>query len=470
MKDYKEIFQKCINNLKSKNADGISTLEKAFLFAESKHQGQTRISGEPYIIHPVEVMETLEKLDFDTDVLSAALLHDIIEDCHIDKKELANNFNLNISQIVDAVSEFQNQNEDWWQTKLKTYQKLVSIGKHNLFSFFIKFSDRYNNLKTLSVFPRYKQLEKVKQTEKFVLPLARLLKSNYFDKQISSLCYYYSLDDSLRDFLGNKYKFYIDATQKLANKMVMDLQHFLQLKLSKSNYAKLKSLKVYPLTLLEVKDFILNYYDLKQDSEIKPFCFASVPLYELNFLLDDCEDVNKCFFELANQNDFKKYLTFCDFGIDEYSQYFIMENPQRVKFKVIITSPENYILRRNGSLQGVFSSLLEDDFEQKIETDYICVKTSTDEPIYLAKGATVLDFAFKIHKDFGFSILHAHLNGSPNKSPIWTKLSPNDKIVLEIARDEDGQPKNIAKIRWLAYTYCEMSRKALIKYFERLYE
>ena len=421
-------------------------------------------------MHPVQVMQILEQLDFDTDVLSAALLHDVIEDCNITKQQLAKEFNNNIAQIVDSVSEFVDKTQDKWVTELKSYQKLVSIGKQNLFAFYIKFADRLNNMSTLSVFPHYKQLDKVKQTEKYVLPIAKLLKSHFFDSKISNLCYFYSLDKLTQEKLGKMYQKSLDTTKKYVENVKINIKNELLETLSKTNNGKLKDIIVTDIDLLEVKNNIFNFYHLTDETEIKSSCFVSSALYEMNIIVDECENLNGMFVDFCSLPVVKSLLSFCDFKIDEYGQYFIMETPQRVRIKVFLCNSEGFILRRNGSLQGVFSALLEEDFEQKIETDYICVYTPTDEKIFMPKNSTVLDFAFKIHKDFGFSVLNAYLNDSPAKSPIWTHLSPNDKIKLEIARDENGQPLVIAKIRWLSYAHCEYSHKALIKYFERLYE
>lgn len=468
MADYKQIYEECRNNLINKNAVGLNTFEKAFLYAEKLHANQFRKSGEPYILHPVEVMSILEKLDFDTDVLASALLHDVIEDCDISKQQLAKLFNNNIAEIVDAVSEFSGGNEEKWQTELKTYQKLVSIGKHNLFGFYIKFADRLNNMSTLSVFPHYKQLDKVKQTEKYVLPIAKLLKSHYFDSKLSSLCYYYSLNNQTRQNMLEMYQRSLNSTKSIIEALKTNLRQ--ELLSCLNNKGKLKDIIISNIEMIEIKNNIFDYYSFKDESEINISCFTQTPLYEANIIIDDCIDLNKFFFSFIEQSTVKNLFTLCDFVTDEYGQYFIIQTPQRLKVKVFVCNSESYILRRNGSLQGIFSSLLEEDFEQKIETDYICVYTPKKEKVYMPKDSTVLDFAFKIHKDFGFCVMHAYLNDSPAKSPVWTHLSPNDIIKLEIARDENGHLLNIAKIRWLAYANCELSRKTLIKYFEKLYE
>ena len=86
----------------------------------------------------------------------------------------------------------------------------------------------------------------------------------------------------------------------------------------------------------------------------------------------------------------------------------------------------------------------------------------------MPEGSTVLDFAFKIHKDFGFSVRCAYLNNSPSKSPIYTRLAEGDKINLDIAKTENGFCKNIAELRWITYAKTDYAQKALIRHFEKM--
>ena len=85
--------------------------------------------------------------------------------------------------------------------------------------------------------------------------------------------------------------------------------------------------------------------------------------------------------------------------------------------------------------------------------------------------STVLDFAFKIHNDFGFSCTGAYLNNSPSKMPVNTTLNNGDQVNLVVERDEiTNACVYVAKIRWLSYVTTEYAKKKLSKYFESLYE
>lgn len=473
MKNYEVNFENSLNNLKRKGAPGISLVEKAFVFAEKKHAGQFRKSGLPYIEHPVEVMAILEKLDFGSDVLCAALLHDVVEDCGVSVEELEKTFNSVVAQIVDAVTEIKpNENIEDIDAEIKTYQKLVTMGKINRFAFYIKFADRLHNLKTLDVFPRYKQIEKNKQTEKFVTPLLKILKAKELYSQITNESFKIL---SEKEDLENYLDFYKQNLKNnfSFNKALLDdlmiLVNSLLIKFKINN--PLKNILITPLTELEVKEEVEKVYDIKNLSEIRSNFMINVPNFNLFFVFSN-GDYTDFIFKLFEDKNFKNLLKLKNFDRDEFSEnpYFLFENNVRTKFKTFFFSQSEFIVFRNGSEEGVVTQIIEEDFENEIIADFITVKTRSNEVLLMPKDSTVLDFAFKIHNDFGFSCKYAHLNDSPSKTPIHTRLSDGDKVNLIIEEDSNGNAKNIAKLKWLTYVNNEKSKKMLLKYFENLFE
>lgn len=192
-RDYHSLYNELISRMVSKKSERLFNVQKAFELAERLHKPQFRDSGDPYILHPVIVATILEKLDFDSDVISAALLHDVVEDCGYTIDEIKQNFNSEIAEIVDGVTAINKEkykqeldsifdNADFLKQSLegKTYNKLLKIGKKNKFAFYIKFADRLHNLQTIEHVEEYRKIEKVKQTEKWILPLTEILKTSFF--------------------------------------------------------------------------------------------------------------------------------------------------------------------------------------------------------------------------------------------------------------------------------------------------
>lgn len=474
MEDYKIIFQNSLENLKNKGSFSTSMLEKAFLFAEEKHAGQFRKSGDPYIKHPVEVMAILEKLDLGSDVLCSALLHDVVEDCGVTTTQLSETFNPLISQIVDAVSEIKpNEKIENIEAEIQTYQKLVSMGKINLFAFYIKFADRLHNLRTIGSFPRYKQVEKVKQTQRFVLPLAKILKAKQLYSQITNECFKVisSWQNEFEPFI-NMYNYHLQTNEKYNSELQEELMLLTNQLLTKSNVKNsLKNILIIPSSELEIVSEAEKVYEIKNIGEIKPNFYVNIPTFQLFFIFNNA-DYTDFIFKLLEDKQFKKILKLKNFDYDDFSkkEYFLFESAIREKFQTFFMSQTQYTVFRNGSEEGVDSAMLESDFEAEIIADYITVKTRSNEIILMPKGSTVLDFAFKIHNDLGFACKHALLNDSPAKTPINTKLSDGDKVSLIVEEDENGNKKNIARLKWLTIVNNEKAKKTLLKYFENLYE
>ena len=109
-----------------------------------------------------------------------------------------------------------------------------------------------------------------------------------------------------------------------------------------------------------------------------------------------------------------------------------------------------------------------DDASDEVSNNYITVRTRSGEPIIMPECSTVLDFAFKIHKDFGFSVKYAIINNNPTKQPIYTRLSEGDSINLILEKDTQGHCVNIAQIRWIMYAKTESAQRSLVRYFESL--
>lgn len=471
--EYRKVFEKTFQNLKNKSISGVGIVEKAFFFAEEKHFGQFRKSGLPYIAHPVEVMTILEGMDFSADVLAAALLHDVVEDCGVSVKELEEAFNPVVAKIVDAVTEIRpTELIENMQAEIKTYQKLVSMGKINLFAFYIKFADRLHNLQTLGVFPRYKQIEKIKQTERFLIPLLKILKAKEFYDAISNQAFKVVSEPDQIEHFEKLYNHNLKVNKPFNKKMLGELTFAINTFLTQNKITNtLKEIKIAPISLVEIKEQLEKFMELRNLKTIKQSHFSLVPNFKLYFIFSN-PDVNPIVFKLLENKMFSQILSLQNLSIDVFNnqEYFVFKNNSRTLFQCFFFCQKTFTIYRNGSTDGSITDIIEEDFEEEIIGDFITVKTRSNEVLLMPQGSTVLDFAFKIHNDFGFACKYAHLNDSPGKSPIFTKLTSGDKVNLIIEEDEKGVTKNIAKLKWLTYVNNEKSKKQLLKYFESLYE
>lgn len=483
-KDYREIFNKLITEMKTKKSLGVEKVEKAFKLAESLHAGQKRKSGEDYILHPVEVALTLEQHDFDSNVISAGLLHDVVEDCGYTVEQIKEEFNTEIANIVDAVSAITAKSlkgeaaeilkrDEFAKFDLKemSYQKLISLGKVNKYAFYIKFADRLNNLRTISCFPKYKQVEKVRETIRWILPLLKVFRAYKFYNEISNECYTILNADNLVKF--NKiYDAYFSFNKKIYSEVketiLLTLNDYL-MKVKKPT--ENTQVKLRLCSKLEVINMISDLMDIKEVKDIKQSQFNKVPITKLYIIFNNSissREARNIVFSLL-EDDLKDTLKIIGYENNKLFNfnYLVVQDKFRNKYQLKVFNFADYVTFRNGSTDGTDIELV-DEHASEIVTKYIKVKTRSGEEVYMPEGSTVLDFAFKIHKDFGFSVKYAYLNNSPTKSPIYTRLAEGDQINLEIAKTEDGLVKNISELRWISYCKTDTAQKALIRYFEKL--
>ena len=480
--EYTEIFAKLIEDLKQKHALDISNVINAFNLAERLHHGQFRKSGEPYILHPVSVAYILEKLDFDCNVITAGLLHDVVEDCGCTVDEIAEKFNTTVAQIVDAVTkielDFETKSQDFSDAveEIKTYQKLIAIGKENMFAFYIKFADRLHNLSTIGCFKKYKKQEKVKETEKWLMPFLKLLRAYEFYTKISNECFKIQNEEDFNQY-KRIYNNYFSANER----KIRFIKEFLNVEFSKfftkqKLNNELNKIIVDNCTELEVYESVKKVTDIEDVNDIKRSFLNNLALTKIYLVFKSSKhnkDLNDLLLNFLFDKKFNNYLKVIGYGIDEFTSktYIIVEDDSRIKYKLFVFNQKTFMEFRNGTTEGVDISYVDTESTTEVVSNYIKIFTKDGNVVYMPENSTVLDFAFKIHQDFGFACNFAYLNDSPVKSPIYTKLSEGDKVELVIQKNEKtGHTENIAQLRWIMYAKTETAQKYLVKYFENLYE
>ena len=155
-----------LNKMKKNNRKtDVKLITKAYLFAKEKHGEQLRKSGEPYIIHPLQVAYTLAELGLDDSTICAALLHDVVEDTDITHQDLVNQFGSEIADMVDGVTKLSKLNyESVEEEQVENYRKMfLAMGK-DIRVIMIKLADRLHNMRTLKYLSRDRQIANAKET------------------------------------------------------------------------------------------------------------------------------------------------------------------------------------------------------------------------------------------------------------------------------------------------------------------
>jgi len=459
-----------------KNDNTTELVEKAYNFAKDAHKDQFRKDGSPYIIHPVSVALILAKLGFQEDVVCASLLHDVVEDCGYTVEDIKNSFNSNIAELVDCVSaidkeKFVYDKEDLYESEdfekasieEQSFKKLIAIGKKNPCGFSIKFADRLNNLRTIDAFDYNKQLEKVKETERWIVPIAKILNAEYFYRSIKNECFKIK-----NKYNGQQFFEQYDNYHRVNKNMIESLQLRLQEIFANSVIKTIKIKDVRQYKVFEDLTALLKNINIAKVSQGSILKVTNYNIYLL-YNKENYKEIIGNILDIINKklgNDMK--IIDAKMGNFTNKPFYQLEDKNKNKFNVYVMSLADYALLRNGTLDGQDSEMLLDEQNlDSLEEELIKVKTRSGEIKYIPKNSTVLDFAFKIHKDIGFGFKYAIINNSKTKAPPFTKIFEGDQIEIVVEKNLQGEIENRAELKWLAYVNTEFAKKNLIRYFER---
>ena len=154
----------------------IEALRQSYVVAKDAHEGQTRSSGEPYIIHPVAVARILAEMRLDIETLQAALLHDVIEDTEVTKEELEEQFGTTVAELVDGVSKLDKLKfRDRKEAQAENFRKMVLAMVQDIRVILIKLADRTHNMRTLGALRPDKKRRIARETLEIYSPLAHRL-------------------------------------------------------------------------------------------------------------------------------------------------------------------------------------------------------------------------------------------------------------------------------------------------------
>jgi GTP diphosphokinase / guanosine-3',5'-bis(diphosphate) 3'-diphosphatase len=154
----------------------VERVREAYDFGAERHQGQKRVSGEPYITHPVAVADILADLKLDADTLVAAILHDVIEDTPTAKAEIASIFGQVVAELVDGVSKLdQIQFKNRQEAQAESFRKMLLAMVRDIRVIMVKLADRMHNMRTLGVMPPVKRRRIARETLEIYGPIAERL-------------------------------------------------------------------------------------------------------------------------------------------------------------------------------------------------------------------------------------------------------------------------------------------------------
>ncbi|MDX1487297.1 MAG: HD domain-containing protein, partial [Acidiferrobacterales bacterium] len=192
--------------------DQVADVYRAYLFGAEAHEGQVRRSGEPYIHHPVEVAGILADMRLDAQTITAAILHDVIEDTPTAKEQIVSDFGKEVAELVDGVSkisqiEFETKEEE----QAENFRKMLLAMGRDIRVILIKLADRLHNMRTLAALPRNRQHAIARETLDIYAPIANRLGMRQWFHELEDLGFnhlypqrYRVLKEGIRKRHGNR--------------------------------------------------------------------------------------------------------------------------------------------------------------------------------------------------------------------------------------------------------------------------
>ena len=424
-------FEDLILLLKSYNQDEINKVTLAYNFAKEKHNDQVRQSGEPYIIHPLNVAYILEEMHADGDTICAGLLHDTIEDTNTSKEEIADLFNSDIANLVDGVTKLSKMNYSSRDDLNVANTRKIIIGLTNdVRIIIIKLADRLHNMRTLQYKTEFKQKENAIETMEIFVPLAYYIGAYKIKSELEDLSLQYLKPDMYKNICDKRNKIEIDSKPYLENmlesiKIILDDKMItndirFRIKNIYGIYKKLseghKISEIHDLLALKIMvDNISNCYETLGlvhckyhpiNDKFKDYiCNPKTNMYQSlhTTVFGPNDKIIQMQIRTFDMDKIDTYGLTTYWELNKGNARYLMQNDLKTKFQFYKSLTDIDILFKD-NMEFI------DQVKEELFSKKIYVYTSKGDIIELPYGSSVIDFAYKIHTDIGNTMVGAIVN------------------------------------------------------------
>ena len=487
MSELKEVTIQDIISKKKQNSRRVDTkfILKAYNYAVEKHGDQKRNSGEPYIIHPLQVAYVLADMGLDEQTIAAALLHDVIEDTDATHEDIVKEFGEEVAEMVDGVTKLSNiQFASIEENQVENYRKMfLAMGK-DIRVIIIKLADRLHNMRTLKYLKRERQIINAKETMDLYSPLANRLGLYSIKAELDDLAFKYLYPEEYREIVEgiNKKR---DERLKFLDKIMDDIR------------VALKKQRIDAKVTGRAKHFYSIYKKMKRDNSTLDQIYD---LFAIRIIVNSVKD---CYASLGVVHEmynpmpgrFKDYIAVpkpnmyqsihttllgekgtpfevqirtwdmhkvAEFGIAAHWAYkeanFLGIGKQNVKVKQDDLAWLRETIEWQKDMQDPQEFL--ETLKTELFEDEVYVFTPKGKIKVLPKGSNAIDFAYNIHAEIGHHMVGCKINSK--MMPILTQLKSGD-IVEIITSDNSKGPS----MDWLKFVKSSSARNKINAWFRR---
>ena len=468
---------------KSNKRTDIKTVIKAYNYAFSHHGEQKRKSGDPYIIHPLNVANIIAGLGLDTETICAALLHDVVEDTDVTRDDLVKEFGKEITEIVDGVTKLQKiQYSDKKEEQVENYRKMfLAMGK-DIRVILIKLADRLHNMRTLKYLTRDRQLAIAKETMELYAPLANRIGMYSLKWELEDLSFKYLNPDEYREILeglDEKREERLSFVDNIRNQIVIEL----------------KKAKIEADVTGRAKHIYSIYRKMHRDGSTLDQVYDLFALRIIVNSVKDCYAALGVVHELYNPmpGRFKDYIAvpkanmyqsihttligpnatpvevqirtwdmhrIAEYGIAAHWAY--KEANKDTKSIVVVQEDKLSWLRESLEWQKDMQDPNEflNTLKKELFEDEVYVFTKKGDIKVLPKGATPIDFAYSIHTEVGNTMIGCKINSK--MMPIITKLNNGDIVDILTSENSKGPSRD-----WLKFVQSTRAKNKIQQWFKK---
>ncbi|WP_197051356.1 RelA/SpoT family protein [Caloranaerobacter azorensis] len=474
------LLNSLIDKIKQYNPHGdIDIVKKAYYFAEVSHEGQYRISGDKYFIHPYNVALILAELNMDTTTIAAGLLHDVVEDTEVTFDDIEREFGLEIRNLVDGVTKLRKLKFSSKQERqAENLRKMIIAMSKDIRVIIIKLADRLHNMRTLNYMSEAKKKEKALETLEIYAPIAHRLGISKIKWELEDLALRYLDPEG-----------YYDLVEKVSMKR--------------------REREKYINTVIEILSKKLEEMGIKSEINGRPKHFYSIyrkmvyqnktfeQIYDLTAIRVIVDSVKDCYGVLGIVHTmwkpipgrFKDYIAMPKPNMYQ-SLHTTVIGPQGEPLEIQIRTWEMHRTAEYGIAahwkykEGISKS---DDFDKKLSwlrqllewqkelkdpkefmeslkidlfTNEVFVFTPKGDVISLPAGSTPIDFAYRVHTAVGNNCIGAKVDG--RIVPLDYKLKNGNIVEILTSANSNGPSRD-----WLKFVKSSHAKSKIKQWFKK---
>ena len=464
--------------------DDIKEIKKAYLYANEKHAGQKRMTGDDYIVHPLSVALILANMKADKETICSGLLHDVLEDTEAEKEDLVKQFGEEVGVIVSGVTKINNISFKGGENEASiANQRKILVGlTEDVRVIIVKLADRLDNMRTLWVHPEEKQKKKAIETLDILVPIAHRLGMSSIKSELEELCLRYLKPDVYFDIVEKLNQSKAERDE-LVKKMLAEVSNILnehgikhEIKgRAKSIYSIYKKLDtgrrfsdIYDLLALRV--FVDTEVDCYQALGIIHAKFKPIPKRFKDYIAmpktNMYQSLHTTVFGIEGHLFEIQIRTYEMDEVAEhgFAAHWSYKEHKRMDSKEMQNEMEHKLqffrsiieLKNEESDDESFVNSVKEEFK-----DTIYVFTPKGDVIELPAGSTPIDFAYRVHSNVGDKMVGAIVNNQI--VPLDYELKDNDIVKINTNKNSLGPNRE-----WLNMAKTQSARNKIKSFFNKL--